>query len=334
MPNNISCWMRLVAPSAIALGLCSFGWYRVRHMEFDLAAMNPIVWLVRFFTAFFLVSLFTPIVAVTAASLHGIRRKWAFLSGVLLTVGAANVLESLANSYGFFSGGMARLLSEIPYVLVLGLVMMPLLAWRNSLTKMSIVSSIPIDGNVSRVAQIGLIVLACCTVIPLANFAAYRLDMVRITLVGSEQERSAREARMLGTGSRAIFEYPPQISGRQEAYGMFAVGLASYVMIPLGFALSSSRWSASIFAMIALLLGTIASLLFVFYLDIPNRPFPNRKFTILRDDVLVYVIFFSVAGFFYYQIGFIAGKLLLARTTPERTQVIDRSNSGSQNTTS
>ncbi len=208
MPNNVSGWIRLIAPSAIALWLCSFGWYRVRHMEFDLATMNPIVWLALFFTAFFLVSILTPIVAVTASSLPGTRRKLAFLSGAFLTVSAANVLEAIVNSYGFFSGGMARLLSEVPYIVVLGIVVIPLLAWRNSIAQTSFGSSTSIEGKFGRIAQVALIVLAFGAAIPLIGFITYRLDMVRITLVGTEQERTERETRMLGNGSRAIFEYP------------------------------------------------------------------------------------------------------------------------------
>ncbi len=323
MPNNVSGWIRLIAPSAIALWLCSFGWYRVRHMEFDLATMNPIVWLALFFTAFFLVSILTPIVAVTASSLPGTRRKLAFLSGAFLTVSAANVLEAIVNSYGFFSGGMARLLSEVPYIVVLGIVVIPLLAWRNSIAQTSFGSSTSIEGKFGRIAQVALIVLAFGAAIPLIGFITYRLDMVRITLVGTEQERTERETRMLGNGSRAIFEYPPQISSRLEGYGMFAIGLASYVMIPFGFALSSSRWRASLFAMLALVLGTIVSLLLVIYLEIPNRPIPNRRSMILQGDVLVYFMFFSVSGFFYYLIGFLTGKLLLVKRTTAPTKVIE-----------
>ncbi len=103
---------------------------------------------------------------------------------------------------------------------------------------------------------------------------------------------------------------------------MFAIGLASYVMIPFGFALSSSSWRASLFAMLALVLGTIVSLLLVVYLEIPNRPIPNRRSMILQGDVLVYFLFFSVSGLFYYLIGFLTGKLLLVKRTTEPTKVI------------
>jgi hypothetical protein len=307
MDLRIVRYFLLSLPIAVALFACSSGRYQLRHFRTDLAAISPVQWLAEFFLAFFLVFLLTSTVAVFVSALPGWLNKLAGLGGVLAVMGVGVLLEAFSFSGGFFDGGMAQFISELPYVIGLFGIAIPLLFLVNSGTVLAPQDSASKTSRARRIIQISLIVIGLGTLLSLQNIIRYRFTLFSKPLASTH--------RMDSSWSQAFFEYPHQMSGSSEAIGMFVIGLAAYVMIPLGFALSFRHWLRSLFVLIAIFAVAIGSYVFIQYLGLSANSAANTSTKIAQADATVYVIFFLAASIPYYAFGFITGKLF-ALSTP------------------
>lgn len=296
-----------IFPIVVAWIACSVGRYQLRHMQFERVGTTFLEFLVEFFGIFFLVFALSSTVAVTASALSSPRKKLAFLGAVISALAIAFVVEVVFLDNGFLSGGLAQFIYELPFVIPMFGFVIPLLSWLKLQPNKPVENLIQEkESPFNRLFQVLSIVTALVISLGMKGYISWRFELLRISVFGTVQEK----AKFISRGSRAFFEIPNEITGSSETITILAIGLAAYLMIPIGFAMSSRHWLGSLLTVGGTILACVCSLGLIYYLGLSSHGFSSIKPTELQADAMIYVLFFTMAGIPYFLFGFFAGKCI------------------------